>query len=106
LGGGGGAPLRYLTGRHYDQRWPLGTLSVNVAGSFLLGACTAWSLDGATFALIGAGLCGGLTTYSTFAVQTADRLSSRHSLRVGAGYAAVTIVGSLAACAAGFAIAA
>ena len=48
-------------------------------------------------ALLGTGLCGGLTTYSAFAVQT-------HGLgrRFGAVYAVATIGLALAACALGF----
>lgn len=97
VGGAAGAALRFLAGHLWDGRIPLGTLLVNVVGSLLLGVFSALSLEGGTLALLGTGLCGGLTTYSAFAVQT-------HALggRRGARYAAATIGLALAACALGF----
>jgi CrcB protein len=96
LGGGAGAAVRFLAGHRWDRALPAGTLLVNVVGSFLLGLFSALSLDGQTMALLGTGFCGGLTTYSAFAVQT-------HTLgRRGAPYAAVTILAALTACGLGF----
>jgi len=97
VGGAAGAVLRFLAGRLWDRDLPVGTLLVNVAGSFLLGVFSAMSLGTHALALLGTGFCGGLTTYSAFAVQT-------HALgaRRGAGYAAATIGVALAACALGF----
>ncbi|MDO9455046.1 CrcB family protein [Nocardioides sp.] len=99
LGAAVGAPLRFLVASRLDDRLravALGTLAVNVAGSFVLGALSGAAVDGAALALLGTGFCGGLTTYSAFAVQTAERG------RWGPAYAAVTVLGSLAACALGF----
>jgi fluoride exporter len=104
LGAAIGAPLRYLAGRRYDRTWPLGTMAVNVAGSFLLGLCTAWSVRGDALAFLGVGFCGGLTTYSAFAAHTSDRLADRSTRWLGASYAAATVGLALAACIAGFAI--
>ena len=96
IGGAAGATLRFLAGHRLDRDLPLGTLLVNVVGSFLLGLFSALSLDAHLLALLGTGFCGGLTTYSAFAVQT-------HGLgRRGAAYAAGTILLALGACAAGF----
>lgn len=62
------------------EEFPFGTLAVNSIGSFILGATTAISLAGELPAWlmlgIGAGLCGGLTTFSTVAVDLA-RLARR-----------------------------
>ena len=99
LGAVAGAPLRFLVASWLDDEWPWGTLLVNVAGSFLLGLCSGWSLDGEQLALVGVGFCGALTTYSAFAVQTAE-LGRRN----GAAYAVVTLGLTLGACALGFAI--
>jgi CrcB protein len=105
LGAAVGAPLRFFVAHHLDRidashpdrNWPRGTLLVNLVGSTVLGFCAARSLDGSALALVGTGFCGGLTTYSAFAVQVHDagRLG-------GAAYAAASIVLGVAAAALGF----
>lgn len=95
-----GAPLRYLLGRRFDTTWHPGTLTANTVASGLLGACVGWSLDGATLALVGTGFCGGLSTYSSLAVQARDLGPAR-----GAAYVGLTTAVGLAACALGFTLA-
>jgi len=100
LGAAVGAVLRYLAGHWFDDdRFPAGTLVVNVAGSFLLGAFSAMVLSGSLFALIGTGLCGGLTTYSAFALETV--LLERNGRRA---WAVANVVGSLVLATAGFSL--
>lgn len=99
LGAAVGAPARYLSGHHLDGRWPLGTLLVNVTGSFLLGLFTALSLSGETLALLGTGFCGALTTYSALAVRSVE-LGPRR----GTAYALGTVALALAAVSLGFAL--
>jgi CrcB protein len=73
-----GAPLRYLTDRtvqaKHDTVFPWGTLTVNVVGSLVLGLVTGAVAAGAASSqlqlLLGTGLCGALTTYSTFSYET------------------------------------
>lgn len=73
-----GAPLRYLTDRaiqrKHDTVFPWGTLVVNVAGCLVLGLLTGAASAGHVSPhlqlLIGTGLCGALTTYSTFSYET------------------------------------
>ena len=106
LGAAVGAPLRYVAGHfldahHIGGKLPWGTLLVNVVGSFLLGVFSALALDESASALLGVGFCGGLTTYSAFAVQTHDA-----GPRLGSLNALLTVALALAACAAGFALAA
>ena len=95
-----GAPLRYLTDRavqsRHDSVFPWGTFAVNVTGCLILGLLTGAAAAGAAGShlqlLLGTGLCGALTTYSTFSYETL-RLTE-----TGAGlYAAVNIVGSVTA---------
>ncbi|MBQ1025243.1 fluoride efflux transporter CrcB [Micromonospora sp. C95] len=78
LGAAVGAPLRYLVDRavqaRHDSVLPWGTLVVNVVGSFLLGVliggAAVGAVPGSLVALLGVGLCGALTTYSTFGYET------------------------------------
>ncbi|PWU47857.1 fluoride efflux transporter CrcB [Micromonospora sp. S4605] len=74
LGAAVGAPLRYLTDRAVQARlgsaFPWGTLTVNVAGSLLLGLLTGLPTDPAVGALVGTGFCGALTTWSTLSYET------------------------------------
>lgn len=72
LAGGLGAVLRYLAdlgvARFAGRRFPWGILLVNISGSFALGFVTT-ALPDAAF-LIGAGLLGGYTTFSTAMLDT------------------------------------
>ncbi|MFJ9348107.1 fluoride efflux transporter CrcB [Streptomyces sp. NPDC101237] len=95
-----GAPLRYLTDRAvqagHDSVFPWGTFVVNVTGCLILGLLTGTASTGAAGEhlqlLLGTGLCGALTTYSTFSYETL-RLTE-----TGAGlYAAANVVASVAA---------
>jgi len=78
VGAAGGAPVRYLFDRWVQQRFlpvfPWGTFTVNLVGSLLLGALAAAAahdnLSRAGLALLGAGFCGGLTTFSSFGWET------------------------------------
>lgn len=97
VGGAAGSALRYVAASVLDGRWPRGTLAVNVVGSTLLGLLVGTGAGGAASALVGVGFCGGLTTWSAFAVQS-HRLGGRD----GTTYALVTLGLALAGCAAGF----
>ncbi len=95
-----GAPLRYLTDRAVQSRhgtvFPWGTFTVNVVGSLVLGVLAGATAAGAaatsTQLFLGTGLCGALTTYSTFSYET---------LRLAEGgarfYAVANALGSVAA---------
>jgi CrcB protein len=108
-----GAPLRYLTdlfvrSRH-DSVFPWGTLTVNAAGSLVLGV-TAGALAGSPghswiLALVGTGLCGALTTFSTFSFETV-RLAQEGSVLESTMNVLVTVVVTLVACAGGWSLAA
>jgi len=97
LGAAVGAPLRFTLGKLLDGRFHTGTLVANTGASLLLGLSVGWSVDGAAAALVATGFCGGMSTYSSFAVQARDL-----GPRPGAAYAVLTIGLGLAAAAAGF----
>ncbi|GAA2735855.1 fluoride efflux transporter CrcB [Pedococcus aerophilus] len=70
-----GAPLRFLVDRwaraRYDAGSIIGTLVVNVVGSFVLGIAAGWSSAPSwVLPLAGIGFCGALTTFSTLAFET------------------------------------
>ncbi|MEV5431641.1 fluoride efflux transporter CrcB [Streptomyces sp. NPDC052701] len=95
-----GAPLRYLTDRavrsRHDSVLPWGTFTVNVVGCLVFGVLTGAAVAGAADSrlrlLLGTGLCGALTTYSTFSYETL-RLAETGAR----GHAALNVVASTAA---------
>ncbi|OAA23389.1 camphor resistance protein CrcB [Frankia sp. EI5c] len=95
-----GAPLRYLTDRvvqaRHDTLFPWGTLTVNVVASLLLGlvtgAVTAGVASDQVALLVGTGLCGALSTYSTFSYETLRLVEEGAPL-----LAAANVAGSVAA---------
>ncbi|WP_405374808.1 MULTISPECIES: fluoride efflux transporter CrcB [unclassified Microbacterium] len=83
IAGGVGSGLRYALDRRVGAKAPAdavppGILVVNITGSFLLGALTGLGdvIDSAWVTIVGVGLLGGFTTFSTMAVDTA-RLAQR-----------------------------
>jgi CrcB protein len=111
-GGALGAVLRYLLDgavrRRFGPRFPWGTLLVNVTGSALLGVLTGWALGGgapdALRLLAGVGLCGALTTFSTFGYDTV-RLLTERGARYAAGNVVLTVPAGFLAAGAGLALA-
>jgi CrcB protein len=102
LAGGLGSGARYLIGQSaaaaFGLSFPVGTLIINLAGCFVLGAVVqlsgAWNPE--LRAAIAIGLLGGFTTYSSFNQETIALLSSG---AIGAAtlYVALTLAGGLAA---------
>ncbi|MFD7434023.1 fluoride efflux transporter CrcB [Streptomyces sp. NPDC059861] len=95
-----GAPLRYLTDRavrsRHDSVFPWGTFTVNVVGCAVLGLLAGAAAAGAASShlqlLLGTGLCGALTTYSTFSYETLRLAETGERL-----FAVVNVVGSVVA---------
>lgn len=112
LGGALGAVLRYLTGigliRLFGHtQMPLGVLTVNVAGSFLMGLFIVTAAHrGLTHLspLVATGILGGFTTFSAFSLE-AVTLYERGALGLAALYILANLTLSIAALFAGMALA-
>lgn len=104
LGGAVGAPARYLTDvtvqRLHSTSFPWGTWTVNVAGSFVLGLVVSVGPDWLV-TLAGTGLCGALTTFSTFGYETV-RLHEEGQPAVAVANVLATLAVGLAAAALGW----
>jgi CrcB protein len=103
-GGATGTVLRAALAEtlvHSATSWPWSTFTVNLVAAFLLGYFVTrlterLPLSGYRRPLLGTGLCGGLSTFSTMQVELLKMLSA-HAWVLAAGYAAASIVGSYAA---------
>lgn len=91
-----------LTLHHESLLWA--TVGINVTGSFLLGLLAAepWFSRDVREA-IGVGLLGGFTTFSTFSVQIVLDVEAGEPRRALL-YLAASVIGGIAAAAAGFAL--
>ncbi|MFE9745956.1 fluoride efflux transporter CrcB [Saccharothrix saharensis] len=96
-----GASLRYAASRVLQRSFPWATLVVNVVGSFVLGCVAGASPN--LVALLGTGLCGGLTTYSTFSYETI-RLTEDGRYRQAFANVAASLTTGVAAAALGYAL--
>lgn len=105
-----GAWVRWLVGIWWNvSNWPWGTLTVNLAGGYLVGlvlAVISAHPEWPAWVRLGAitGFMGGLTTFSTFSAETVAMLE-RGAYASALGYAAASLVGSLALTALGLATA-
>ena len=96
VGAGGfiGSVLRYLIGLiHIEESWafPVKTFTVNIIGAFAIGIITAIALKNAylnprLILFLKVGICGGFTTFSTFALESARLFED------GCGVIAVTYI--------------
>jgi CrcB protein len=112
LGGAFGSGARYLTGRAtqslFGPDFPYGTLAVNLIGGLLMGALVG-ALSRASNAetwrlLLGVGVLGGFTTFSSFSLD-AVTIIERGQIGVAFGYVAVSVAGSIVALFAGLSLA-
>ena len=84
LGGFAGAALRYLIGLvpvSEMMAFPIKTFLINVLGCIAIGTITVTaakngSLSPYLILFLKVGLCGGFTTFSTFALETSDLIRS------------------------------
>ncbi|MFC5176577.1 fluoride efflux transporter CrcB [Nocardioides taihuensis] len=111
LGAAVGAPGRYLVDRavqaRHDSVLPWGTVVVNVVGSFvlgvLLGLASTHDVPDTVLLVVGTGLCGALTTWSTFGYETV-RLVEEGAVRHAVVNVAVSLLVGTAAAVCGYAL--
>jgi len=72
LAGAAGAVIRFLASRLTTR----GVLLVNVLGSFIAGLAMGATSDQSLLLVLVTGFCGGLTTFSAFAVETVQLVMS------------------------------
>ena len=94
LGGALGTGARFwasgFVAERFGEVFPLGTLFVNVTGSFIIGFFAAFA-DPQSPVLVGPrvrqfvmiGICGGYTTFSSFSLQTLELVRDGDWLRAG-----------------------
>ena len=87
LGGAAGSVLRYLIGLiPVNERFlfPVKTFAINILGCFIIGFITALSLRSSSLnprmiLFLKVGICGGFTTFSTFALESSNLLKNGHA---------------------------
>jgi len=113
IGGAIGASGRFLTGaamaRAFGTGFPFGTLTVNVAGSFLMGLAFVALMQregapSAWFPFVMTGILGGFTTFSAFSLDLWGLFERGRLLAAGA-YLGGSVALSVAALIAGIALA-
>lgn len=110
-GGAIGALCRHLVGigtlRLFGPGFPIGTLTVNILGSFLMGVLVSWvlpRLPGVEWRLfLATGLLGGFTTFSAFSLDVAT-LWERGAATQALFYVGASIVLAILALFAGLAL--
>jgi fluoride exporter len=98
-GGALGALARAVLSTFADAdpaSWPWPTFTVNIVGAFLVGYFTTRLLERLPVSsyrrpLLGTGLCGGLTTFSTMQVETLKMIEHGH-WALAVGYTVTSIV--------------
>ena len=104
LGSAVGGIARYLVGGWIQARahtFPLGTLLINVSGSFLLGFIQRYALESSGISpevrtMLTLGFCSGYTTFSTFSFEAVRMLEDGDWRRAGL-YMILSVVGCIGA---------
>ena len=100
IGGGLGSALRHgvnvLAARCWGTQYPIGTLCINVLGSFAMGVVVEYlamksGLSQQVRLFLTTGVIGGFTTFSTFSLEVAT-LSSRGEIMLAGLYVASSLI--------------
>jgi len=105
IGGAIGAGARHLVGQAMLARlgpgFPWWTLSINIAGSLLMGLLIGWLArsggSDTTRLFVGVGILGGFTTFSSFSMEF-WMLFERGQNAQAAAYILASVAGAIAAC--------
>lgn len=109
VGGALGSVVRFLVSvamqRSSGGLFPIGTLVINITGSFLLGFLMRYALGSSSItpevqALLTTGFCGGYTTFSTFSYESVALIETGQYGRAG-WYVGLSVGVSLCATMAG-----
>jgi CrcB protein len=110
IGGAAGSILRYavtlLMPRAEASSFPVATMLVNLAGCLIIGllagfaARNAWMMH-MGWSLLATGLCGGFTTFSTFALDNLQ-LMERGAFITAIVYAALSVIVGIVLCFTGY----
>ena len=107
LAGAAGAVLRYVVSGVVQRRtrsgFPLGTLTVNLSGAFLLGLVAGVDNLESSTTLATAAFLAGFTTFSTWMIETLRLGPSPFRLRPIANLL-ITLVPGVILCAAGYSL--
>lgn len=104
LGGFVGAVLRYLISLipiKNPESFPINTFIINIVGAFAIG-CIAFAMtkneniDSRLLLFLKVGICGGFTTFSTFALETSELIKGG-SVAVALIYVVASVVLSVLA---------
>lgn len=105
-----GGAMRYLLSTYiknmYGQTFPWGTLVVNLLGCFVFGIIFALfskynSTDNTFCLLLTTGICGGFTTFSTFANESVQMIQNGN-IGEFIGYMATSVIVGIALIALGY----
>ena len=103
LGGALGSSARYacssLIANWYGETFPLGTLVINVVGSFVIGVFAGLTgpdgrllVPGDIRQFVMVGICGGYTTFSSFSLQTLTLVQDGEYFRAGLNVVASVVL--------------
>jgi fluoride exporter len=90
LGAIGRFALDGVVSARVGRQFPLGTLAVNVSGSLVLGVLVGAAVRGDAYEIVGTGLLGAYTTFSTWALES-HRLGEDGRLAAGGVNFAVSL---------------